>query len=150
MDILQLRAGIATLLAAELGRYTLPNGSVTPSISVRAEGENLPSRTTAEGLEVVIIRDPALTAIPQYSEAGALRSWNVLLVAWSTYVETEIAAAKLIYAYPGSTYTSVPVPRGTGPLHQTRITIPSNSIPVSDLPGPRVFRIGVFQPGVFV
>lgn len=150
MDILQLRAGIAEVLAAELGRYTLPNGEYTPALSVRAEGEALPVRTRAEGLEAVIIRDPDLRAIPQYAEAGALRTWTVLLVAWSTYVEVEIAAAKLIHAYAGSRADPVPVPKGTGPLHQVRLSIVTPSIPVSTLPGPRVYRSGVYQPGVFV
>lgn len=150
MNILQLRAEIADLLADELGVYTLPNGETTPAISVRAAGEDLPTGTSVEGLEVVIIRDPDLNAIPQYDEAGALRRWSVFLVSWSSYVEIEVATAMLIRAYAGSRSDTIPVPRDTGPLTQTRVTIVSPSIPVSDLPGPRVYRTGVFLPGVFV
>ena len=134
MNILQLRAEIEDLLDYELGTYTLPNGETTQAISVRAEGSNLPSRTQVDGLEVVIIRDPELQVIPQYSEAESLRRWTVLLVAWNSYVDIGAAADKLVYTFSGSTADPVPVPRGTGPLHQTRITIVSPSVPMSSLP----------------
>lgn len=150
MNILQLRSEIADLLSDELGVYTLPNGATTPAISVRAEGEALPAGTTADGLEVVIIRDPDLTPILQYSEAGALKRWIIFLVVWNTYVEVEVAATLLIHAYAGSRVDTVPVPRGTGPLHQTRIVIPSPPPPVSVPTGEGVYVTGVFDVGVFV
>jgi hypothetical protein len=150
VNILQLRAEIEDLLTDELGVYTLPNGETTPAISVRADGEALPAGTTAEGLEVVIIRDPDLTPILQYSEAGTLKRWIIFLVVWSTYVEVEVAAAKLIYAYAGSRIDTVPVPRGTGPISQTRLVIPSPPPPVEVPAGDGVYVPDVFEVGVFV
>ena len=148
MNILQLRSEIEDLLTAELGVYTLPNGETTPAISVRAEGEALPAGMTADGLEAVIIRDPEPTAILQYSEASILRRWVVYLVVWNTYVEVETAIAELVYTYAGSRVDTVPVPRGTGPLHQTRIVIPSPPPLPAAVTG--VYVTGVFEVGVFV
>jgi len=149
VNILQLRSEIEDLLTAELGVYTLPNGETTPAISVRAEGEALPAGMTADGLEAVIIRDPDLTPILQYSEAGTLRRWVVYLVVWNTYVEVETAIAELVYTYAGSRVDTVPVPRGSGPLHQSRIVIPSPPPPPpTAVTG--VYVTGVFEVGVFV
>lgn len=148
MNILQLRSEIEVLLADQLGLYTLSNGETTPAISVRAEGEALPAGQTADGLEAVIIRDPDLTAIPQYSEAGTLRRWVVYLVVWNTYVEIETAIDRMVYTYAGSRVDTVPVPRGTGPLHQTRITFPGPP-PLSSTMN-NVYVTGVFESDVFV
>lgn len=148
MNILQLRSEIEVLLAGELGTYTLPNGETTPAISVRAEGEALPAGITANGLEVVLIRDPDLTTILQYSEAGTLRRWIVYLVVWNTYTEVETAVDSMVYTYAGSRVDTVPVPRGSGPLHQTRIVLPGPPPLASAVEN--VYVTGVFEVGVFV
>ena len=134
MNILELRTELATLLAAELGTYTLPNGSTTPAIAVRSSGEALPPNTTCTGLEVVIIRDPDLRPIPQYSEAGALRTWTVFLIDWSDSVDLEPVAAYLIESYDGTQISTVPVPKGTGPQNQIRLSILSNVPPAGNIP----------------
>lgn len=147
MNILQLRTEIQSLLTAELGSYTLPNGETTPAISVRSGGETLAAGTTADGLEAVIIRDPDLIPLLQYSDADTLRRWVVYLVVWSTYVQVETAIDLLVYAFAGSRVDTIPVPRGTGPLNQVRIVIPDPpAVPaaITDVYVPGVFELGVF------
>lgn len=134
MNLLELRNELETLLAAELGTYTLPNDATTPAISVRSSGENLPTGTTATGLEVVIIRDPDLTPIPQYSDAGALRTWTIFLVDWSDAVDLEPIGAYLIEAFPGTQTSTVAVPRTGGPQNQLRVSILANSQPAEGFP----------------
>lgn len=134
MNLLELRNELEILLAAELGTYTLPNGDTTPAISVRSSGENLPTGTTAAGLEVVIIRDPDLTPIPQYSDAGALRNWTVFLVDWSEAVDLEPIGAYLIEAFAGTQISTVAVPRTGGPQNQMRVTIQSSAEPAEGFP----------------
>ena len=130
MTLLELRTEIAALLSASLGVYTLPNGATTPAISVRSSGEALATGTSVTGLEVVLIRDPDLTPIPQYSDAGALRSWTVFLIDWNNATTLEPIGAALVEAYGGTQLTTVAVPKGSGPQNQMRVTIqgqPSNS-----------------------
>ena len=134
MNLLELRNELASLLSASLGTYTLPNGATTPAISVRSSGEALPTGTTVTGLEVVLIRDPDLTPIPQYAEAGALRNWTVFLVDWSDATDLEPIGAYLVEAYAGTQVTTVAVPKGTGPQNQMRVTIQSNAEPPQGFP----------------
>lgn len=134
MNVLELRTELASLLSASLGTYTLPNGATTPAIAVRSSGESLSAGTSVTGLEVVIIRDPNLTPIPQYAESGALRTWTVFLIDWSDAVDLEPIGAYIIEAYAGTAVSTVAVPKGTGPQNQMRITIQSNAVPPSGFP----------------
>jgi hypothetical protein len=134
VNLLELRTELASLLSASLGTYTLPNGATTPAISVRSSGEALPTGTSVTGLEVVLIRDPDLTPIPQYTDAGALRSWTVFLIDWSDATDLEPIGAYLVEAYPGTQVTTVAVPKGTGPQNQMRVTIQSVAEPPAGFP----------------
>jgi hypothetical protein len=134
VNVLELRTELASLLSASLGTYTLPNGATTPAIAVRSSGESLSAGTSVTGLEVVIIRDPNLTPIPQYAESGALRTWTVFLIDWSDAVDLEPIGAYIIEAYAGTAVSTVAVPKGTGPQNQMRITIQSNAVPPSGFP----------------
>jgi hypothetical protein len=134
VNLLELRNELATLLSASLGTYTLPNGATTPAIAVRSSGENLPPDTAVSGLEVVVIRDPDLTPIPQYSDAGALRTWTIFLIDWSNAVDLEPIGAYLIEAYPGTQVSTIAVPRTGGPQNQMRVTIQSNAAPAEGFP----------------
>jgi hypothetical protein len=134
VNVLELRTELASLLSASLGTYTLPNGSTTPAIAVRSSGQALSAGTTVTGLEVVVIRDPDLTPIPQYAESGALRSWTVFLVDWSDAVDLEPIGAYIVEAYAGTAVSTLAVPKGTGPQNQMRITIQSNAVPPSGFP----------------
>jgi len=134
VNLLELRTELASLLSASLGTYTLPNGATTPAISVRSSGEALPTGTSVTGLEVVLIRDPDLTPIPQYADAGALRSWTVFLIDWSDATDLEPIGAYLVEAYPGTQITTVAVPKGTGPQNQMRVTIQSVAQPPEGFP----------------
>ena len=134
MNLLELRNELATLLSSALGTYTLPNGDTTPAIEVRSSGEALPSSTKVEGLEVVIIRDPDLTPITQYTDSPSIRTWTVFLVDWSDAVSLEPIGAYLVAAYGGSSISTVPVPKGTGPQNQLRLSIPTTQTPATGFP----------------
>jgi hypothetical protein len=134
VNLLELRTELASLLSASLGTYTLPNGATTPAISVRSSGEALPTGTTVTGLEVVLIRDPDLTPIPQYADSGALRSWTVFLIDWSDATDLEPIGAYIVEAYAGTQVTTVAVPKGTGPQNQMRVTIQSVAEPPEGFP----------------
>ena len=126
MDILGLRVALETLLVDYLGSYRLANGAVTPAVHVRAYGEPLPAGTTATGLELVLIREPGLTPLSQYSNQEAFRTWTVFLVNWTDTVRLEDATALVIRAFPGTTATTVPVPEGLGPRNQMRLEVRTN------------------------
>ncbi len=126
MDLLQLRTQLETLAVEDLGLYTLPNGVQTPAFSVRSPGERLPIGTTVTGLELILIRNPDLTPIPQYADQAALRKWTLFLVNWDQAANMEDVAAKIIATYPGTTSRPVLVPKGAGPTHQLRLELQVN------------------------
>jgi hypothetical protein len=133
MNVLTLRTELETTLVDVLGVYRLANGATTPAISVRATGESLPAGTTVTGLECVIVRDPELVPIRQYSKEHAFSRWTLYLVQWSDEgVSLQEIAGRLLWAYPGSNATSINVPRGVGPRHQMRVDIQTNPDRIAD------------------
>jgi hypothetical protein len=150
VNLLDLRTELQTLLAPVLGYYTLPNGITTAAFAVRSSGENLPGGTTATGLEAVLIRDPDLQAIPQYRLAGAIRTRTLFLIDWSDAVDLEPVGAFLIRTYPGTSVSTLAVPRSGGPQNQMRVTLQFSSEPVTGLTAPGVYESGVFIPEVFL
>lgn len=135
MDILQLRTELETLLVDGLGVYVLPNGTETPAVSVRAPGERMTPGTTVTGVELVLIRDPDLSPIGQYTNQAAFRTWTAYLVDWNNDTDLEPLAAAVIEAYPGTTVRSVSVPEGAGPMHQLRLELQTNPVRTYDCPG---------------
>lgn len=130
MQLLSLRTSLETTLVDVLGTYTLPNGSTTPAISVRATGETLPAGTQVTGLEVIILRDPNPEPATQYRNTPTFQRWEVTIVDWSSeHVLAEIAA-RLIDAYPGARAEQMQVPRGVGPTSQLRLEIQTNPDPL--------------------
>ena len=123
MDVLTLRTELETVLVNYLGDYTLANGAKTPSISVRAPGESLPPNTTVTGLEVVIVREPELVPVRQYSREQAFSRWTLYLVDWSGDTSLQEVGGVLIREYPGSNAVLINVPRGVGPRSQMRVDI---------------------------
>jgi hypothetical protein len=150
VNLLDLRTELQNLLAPVLGYYTLPNGITTAALAVRSSGESLPAGTTASGLEVVLIRDPDLSPIPQYANAGAIRTWTVFLIDWSDSVDLEPVGAFLVRTYPGTSVSTLAVPRSGGPQNQMRVTLRFPSKPVTALTAPGVYESGVFTPEVFL
>lgn len=126
MDILTLRNELQALLSAQLGTYTFINASTTPAISVRAAGEGLPAGTRVTGLEVVLVRDPALVERTMYRNSEAAREWTVFLVGWTTNAPLAAAAGKILYTYNTVAVSDVSVPEGAGPAAQKRIVIRTN------------------------
>jgi hypothetical protein len=126
MDILQLRTELETLLVNNLGVYTLANGTETPAVSVRAVGERPAAGTTVTGIELVLIRDPDLSPLDQYSNQAAFRTWTLYLVDWNNDQDLEGPAARIVEQYPGTTVSTVLVPEGVGPTHQMRLTVQTN------------------------
>ena len=123
MDVLTLRTELETVLVNYLGDYTLANGAKTPAISVRAAGESLPPNTTVTGMEVVILREPELLPVRQYSYEQAFSRWTLYLVDWSGDTSPQEVGGVLIREYPGSNAVLINVPRGVGPRSQMRVDI---------------------------
>ena len=132
MDVLQLRTELETLLVDNLGVYTLANGTKTPAVAVRAQGERTIAGTTVEGVELVLLRDPAMAPINQYGNQAAFRTWTVFLIDWNNDEQLEPLAAKVIEAYPGTAVRTVTVPEGLGPEHQLRLEIQTNPARTTD------------------
>jgi hypothetical protein len=133
MNVLTLRTELETTLVDVLGVYRLANGAATPAISVRATGESLPAGTTVTGLECVIVRDPELVPIRQYSKEHAFTRWTLYLVQWSDEgVSLQEIAGRLLWAYPGSNAISINVPQGVGPRAQMRVDIQANPEKIVD------------------
>lgn len=128
MDLLQLRSHLETLLATDLGTYVLPNGSTTPALAVRNEGESLPAHTKVTGLEVVILAQPSLVPVLQYEAQGTLRDWTLYLVDWDGTLALDAIAAELLYAFAGSTVSPLAAPRQVGPSNQLALRIPSSTV----------------------
>lgn len=126
MDVLTLRTELETVLVNYLGSYTLANGAKTSAISVRAPGESLPPNTTVSGLEVVIVREPELVPVRQYTREQAFSRWTLYLVDWSGDSSLQEIGGVLIAEYPGSNAVSINVPRGVGPRSQMRVDIQTN------------------------
>lgn len=126
MNLLSLRTELETTLTDVLGTYTLANGATTPAISVRAAGDSLPAGTSVAGLECVILRDPEVIPIRQYSKEQAFNRWTIYLVDWDGNASLQSIAGRLIWAYPNSNATSITVPRGVGPRHQMRVDLQTN------------------------
>lgn len=126
MDVLTLRTELETVLVNYLGSYTLANGAKTPAISVRAPGESLPPNTTVSGLEVVIVREPELVPVRQYTREQAFSRWTLYLVDWSGDSSLQEIGGVLLGEYPGSNAVSINVPRGVGPRSQMRVDIQTN------------------------
>ena len=125
--MLSLRTELETTLVDVLGTYRLANGATTPAISVRSTGDSLPAGTTVTGLECVILRDPELVPIRQYSKEPAFARWTLYLVQWTDEaVSLQDVAGRLLWAYPGSNAVSIRVPQGVGPRHQMRVDIQTN------------------------
>ena len=127
MNILSLRTELETTLVDVLGTYTLANGATTPAISVRDVGGSLPAGTRVTGLECVILREPELVPIRQYSKEPAFSRWTLYLVMWTeTGVNLQEIAGRLLWAYPGSNAVSINVPQSVGPRHQMRVDLQTN------------------------
>lgn len=130
MDLLTLRESLETLLADDLGVYTLANGIETPAISVRAAGELTPAQTKVSGLECVIEKQPELSLIRQYAPGPAFRRYTLYLVSWDGKELGELAQ-KVVRGFEGAVTAEVRalrVPPGLGPQDQMRITLQFNPI----------------------
>lgn len=123
MNTLALRNDLETLLVDYLGEYTLGNGIKTPAVSVRAAGESLPAKTTVNGLELVVLRNPALEPISAYNNAEAFRVWTVFLVDWAQQDILQQAVGLVVRDYPSTRVQRVTVPEGLGPQEQVRLEI---------------------------
>ena len=123
MDLVTLRAEIESALSDFLGTYTLSNGMTTPACSIRRDGEAMIPGTRVTGLEVVILAEPRLVPISQYSAQEALAEWSVFLVGWDETASPREAAAALVSTFPGTEWERILVPQGVGPANQARVTI---------------------------
>jgi hypothetical protein len=123
MNVLTLRSSITTALGAAIGTYTLANGSTTPAVAVRDRGEAVAPGTTVTGLEVVIVSQPSLLPVRQYTNYKAQQEWSVYLVAWTAGVDLEGAATTLLATFGNSDITTVTLSEGTGPRNEMQLSI---------------------------
>ena len=121
MNLINLRTEIETALVDELGQYVLSNGTSTPAISVRAEGEDLPPGTSVEGVECVIMRYPRQQIIRQYANVRAFDIYTVYLVDWDSENGLQESVHLLSDLYPQLVLNSVSTQRDAGPNHQVRM-----------------------------
>ncbi len=139
--LLDLRTTLSAVLSSVLGTYTLANGSVAPAVRCSGPDETRYPGTVVQGLELVIIKDPALVPVRQYQEERNLAEWTVFLVAWGD-VSAAIAAQKVVDAIPGTDAQRITVPEGIGPQDQYQLTIRSqaalalDALEVGDPPEP--------------
>jgi hypothetical protein len=123
MDLLSLRNALETALVEELGVYELPNGAITPAISVRAAGEPMTAGTRVTGLECVLMRDPELIPISQYTGQQAFSRWTVFLMSWTAGLDLTRIASRLLLEWPGAQITTLSPRRGSGPYSQLRLSL---------------------------
>lgn len=123
MNILALRAALATALTNHLGTYTLANGMTTPAIVVRDPGQGMAAGTTVSGLEVVISSVPELQQEAQYTSSPLVQTWNVFLIDWGGG-DLEGAAAWVQSGFPGTTAVILAVTEEIGPVRQMQLRIP--------------------------
>lgn len=134
MELLTLREELETLLADDLGTYTLANGIRTPAISVRAAGEPSPARTVVSGLECIIQKQPRPTTPRQYATTSPFLSYTVFLVGWdgtnltpiATRITQHFASALALEVTP------LQVPQGQGPQNQMRLVLQFNPTPAEE------------------
>jgi len=131
MDLLTLREELETLLADELGVYTLANGITTPAISVRAVGELTPARTMVSGLECVIQKQPDLTPVRQYDPGPAFRRYTLYLISWGSTDLSAVAqmVVRHFYTAVAAEIRQLQVPPGLGPQDQMRLSLQFNPEP---------------------
>ena len=132
MNFRTLREDLETLLADDLGVYTLANGATTPAVSVRYAGQPSPAGTVVSGLELVIERNPRLRFPSVYDTPLAFKIFTLYLVGWGDTDPTP-AAEKITTFYPAAVVSSVAnvdVPEGLGPQAQMRITLQFNPEPM--------------------
>ena len=120
--LLDLRTTLTATLSAVLGTYTLANGSITQAVRCSDPNELRFPGTVVQGLEMVIIKDPALVPVRQYEQERAQAEWTVFLVAWGD-VTAATAAQLVIDAIPGTDAQPISVPEGIGPQDQYQLTI---------------------------
>ena len=93
----EFRAQIEEALAfggVELGTYTYPGGATAPAICVG----DPPAGTSAEGLEVLIARNPDRTTLPGFEFVGFIEEWPVRFINWGN-ADLEAAANALASAF---------------------------------------------------
>ena len=91
-----------------LGAYTLPDGTVAPSMAVLAANEQLPPGTIIDGLEIVI------TAVPRFAEQVLLTdetltnpTWRIYVSGWQSATQLQAVAGRIVALLPGATSTSI-------------------------------------------
>tara|TARA_R110000868_G_scaffold375289_1_gene639796 strand:+ start:115 stop:639 length:525 start_codon:yes stop_codon:yes gene_type:complete len=124
--LLDLRTTLSSVLAGELGTYTLANGSIVPAVRCSDATETRYPGTIVQGLEMVILKDPRMVSIRQYQQERVQAEWSVFLVGWGDR-PAGIAAQKVVDAIPGCDVERVSVPEGIGPIDQYQLTIRSLS-----------------------
>ncbi len=139
--LLNLRTQLESILASELGTYTLANGVPTPAVRCSDPSDGRAPGTKVSGIELVIEKQPELLPIRQYSQEFAVARWTAYIVAWGDDKTAGTSAQLIVNSIPGCELTKLTIPDGVGPRDQIRLSIltPANALGLSDLvPGAEI------------
>jgi hypothetical protein len=132
--LLTIRNELVTALAGRLGTYTLANGSTTPAVRCSDPQETRYPGTFVDGLELVLLRSPAMTVVRQYQEEFAIAEWTAFLVNWDGDDKALEAAKVVANEIPGTDIERQEIPAGIGPQDQYRLTLRSRAAEALDAP----------------
>jgi hypothetical protein len=101
MTVHEIRDIIKTLLADELGTYTLSKGGTSPAIYILATGDSIPAEWKVSGLECIIRKQPT-SRNSKTTFDGVLRhkNWQLYLCQWQGSNTLDAAIAKLENRFP--------------------------------------------------
>lgn len=137
---IETSAQLHDLLAADqdfsalVGSLKFDSGSPVPALLVAADGSNpLADLKRAEGLCVVIIRDPEITSFPLLNGGSRIaRKFKIRLVQFaSSAANLQAACEHLANAIPGSAITPMGGPAGLLGDGQAVVNLPENAVYVS-------------------
>jgi hypothetical protein len=97
-----------TTLAANLGTYTLKDGTTRPAVAVLAANEAMIPGVSNTGVELVITDIPGYA--PQTLIGGEVLpnpTWRIYLVAWGDTAGLQTIAQRVMVLLPGSSAASV-------------------------------------------
>lgn len=128
-----LLAADATIAAA-LGTYTLPDGTVRPAIGVFFANEKLPEGTISDGIEVSITALPGYATQALQEEVATNPTWRIYVVGWQSGAQLQAVAERILFLLPGATASTVPGDApgsGIGVMDQVVVTWTNPAVAVT-------------------
>lgn len=113
-----------SVIAAGLGTYTLPDGTVRPAIGSFAANEKLPEGTVSNGIEVAITRVPGFAPRTMQDGVAPNPTWRIYLVGWGAAATLQAMTQRVLLLLPGATASQQGDAPGSGigVMDQTVVT----------------------------